>query len=349
MENENKNKPQNRQTPPPNMPPMPPQRPKGNPYMHSKYMRDEPLSEREKRKREEAKHHNMHRPPVPPPPQMRRTNLPPMPIIPPAMTKPHEDEKLDSSKGQIVSANVVNQLPPTPPMPKQRAVKMNKETTLASYETNKSLSLFRTIMIILFLFIVSTGLSFFRFKLPILPSFLEVEFSIVPEFICVVFFGPLIGAGLVIFKNLAHMAIYAIIYPSPSYVSELSNITTDLMFIILAFLIFRLAINNESAEFVARSKRIKAVAIGGAGASLLSALAIVPFDYYIIYPLFIKYFQSYGVNLDIMSYYLEKMPNLEHMWQGILIFNLPWEFGKLLSVTVIATVSYILATVNEEK
>lgn len=343
-----------RQTPPN----MPPQHAKGNPYFSNKYVRDVPLSERKEVTLTEINKRNdqrMRRQAPPPPP--RRDFRPPMPVIPPEMRQgqiPHQpihrDEQGKSQrKGNVVSAGAPPVMPRPEARPKQKkpAVRRDQETTLASYENNRDYAIFKAIMAILFLFIASTGLSFLRFKLPFLPSFLEVEFSIVPEFICVVFFGPLVGSAVVVLKNLAHMVIYTIIIGAPSYVSELSNVLTDLIFIFFAYVIFRLAIKNEVSEFVPRSKRINAVAIGGIGSSFLTAVLILPFDYFVIYPLFIKYFQHYGVQLDIMSYYLEKLPSLVHLWQGILIFNFPWEFGKLLAVTLIAVGSYSIATINE--
>lgn len=41
------------------------------------------------------------------------------------------------------------------------------------------------------------------------------------------------------------------------------------------------------------------------------------------------------------------MSSIETIWQGLLIFNLPLELVKLMAVTIVATIVYVLATARE--
>lgn len=198
------------------------------------------------------------------------------------------------------------------------------------------------------LLVLAVALEFLRIKLDFLPSFLEVDFSIVLEFIGLVFYGPIIGVAMVLLKNLAHMLIFFLLHGTLNYVSDLSNFLTDSCFIIVVFFIFRIVFGITHSQRLPRAIRIRSVFFSGLIGSAATSLIMIPVTRYLIFPLFVKFFAAHGVQLNIFAYYLEKMPSLKGMFQAMMIFNLPWEFCKLLGVTLFATLIYTLATLREK-
>lgn len=96
-----------------------------------------------------------------------------------------------------------------------------------------------------------------------------------------------------------------------------------------------------------RKKRIMGVAFSGIISSALTSISLLPIMNYLIYPLFVKYFESNGYKINFLDLYIEKAPNITNIWQGLLMFNLPWEFFNLIAVTLIATITYCIVTIHE--
>lgn len=257
------------------------------------------------------------------------TAIPAMPLVPPA---------IEHGKGKPVSVGVINNMDEI-------------KTASNTADITKTKPKFKlspiTVVVIIMIYLVSVCLSVLRFKIPFLPSFMEVDFSIVPEFIAVVFFGPIAGTGVVVMKNITHMVFFYLEHGEFNYASELSNFVTDILFIVCAYILFVMYMRHFRRDRRKRGRRIKGVLFSGTGASAVTAFALVPFQYYVIFPMFIDFFAKHGVRLNIMQYYLEKMNTLDALWKGMLIFNLPWEFGKLLIVTLLATAVYYIVTLNE--
>lgn len=255
--------------------------------------------------------------------------VPAMPLVPPV---------IEPSKGKAVS--VANATIPMEKVPNNALIneKRAKRITFTPL----------TFVIIIGLFILSACLSSLRFKVPFLPSFLEVDFSIVPEYIGVVFFGPIAGTSIVLLKNITHMIFFWLEHGDFNYVSELSNFVTDFTFIFFAYVLYVVITNNRKANMIGRIRRVMGVFGAGTGSAIITAFAMLPFHYFLIYPMFVKYFANHGIELNIFAYYTEKMNSLDALWKGMLIFNLPWEFGKLFLVTLLSTGCYYIATLNEE-
>lgn len=196
-------------------------------------------------------------------------------------------------------------------------------------------------------FTVAVGLEFLRFNLPFLPTFLAVDFSIFPEFISTVFFGPIVGVVTILLKNATHMLIYYFIYNDISYVGELSNLIDDTVFVFIAFAIFYAIAGKKPAKRQTRGLRIGGILASGAGSSLATALIMISVYNSLLIPMYVKYFEKREIALDVFAMYSEKLPSLENIWQGLLIFNLPWNFAKLLAVTIISAIIYTIATATE--
>lgn len=263
-------------------------------------------------------------------------SIPAMPTIPTQITR-------ERSKGKTTSIQSFND--------SNAAQKNNKwhihHETVEQKKEHKKDSLIRMIVFILILLFASILLELFKIRLPFIPTFLGVDFSIFPEFVSTVFFGPFVGIGTVVVKNLVHVLIFYLSHGHVSYVGELSNLITDVVFIFIAFVIYHNYAGKLKIRKSTRKRRRLGVLISGAGSSLATAVIKLPVMKLIIYPLFVKYFESKNQTIDFLAIYTEKLPSITSVWQGLLVFNLPLEFGKLLLVTIFASVTYFAVTSRE--
>lgn len=272
-------------------------------------------------------HHNG--PPMPPPPM---PPMPPMPPLHPAM--PPIPQEMRRKAG----------LPKSKPI---EHLRRGEQVQIVSEETARAGSIFKMLIFAFLLYAIAVGLEFLRFNLPFLPKFLAVDFSIFPEFVSTVFFGPIVGVVTIILKNATHMLVYYFIYNDISYVGELSNLIDDTVFVLLAFAIFYAVVGKQSVAKQTKGRRIGGLLFSGAGSALATALIMIPIYNSLLIPMYVKYFEKRDIVLDVFAMYAEKLSTLESIWQGLLVFNLPWNFGKLLAVTIISTIVYAIATAKE--
>lgn len=232
-----------------------------------------------------------------------------------------------------------------------KVVQYSKNTRHIHHEHDKSRkakSLVKRIAIISCLAVSAIVLAFIRLDFSVLPSFMKIDFSIFPEFVATVFFGPVVGIATAVIKNIAHMLLFYISHGNISYVGEISNLITDVMFIVIAFSIYYALAGKLPFVKQTRKKRISGVFVAGACSALATALAMIPIMKLVIYPLYVKYFEARGYQIDFLNYFTEKLPSITNIWQGLLVFNLPYEFGKLLCVTIFATITYMIVTKMEK-
>lgn len=332
------------------MPPPPNQQRKGSGKYSKYYKEQDPnLTKHHPDPRKPGHHgapvpppHHRSGAPMPPPqyrggapmPRPNRRPIPAMPLIP---NVEKEIEKVPK-KGELVKSNF--DLEDDSVKESEHYVEFEK-----TLDKNRVL---RVSLMSLFLLIVATALEFVRLTFSFLPSFLDVDISIFPEFIGLVFFGPVIGITIVVFKNLLHMLIFFVIHGNISYVGELSNLITDTVFILIAFLVFRAITSGLPATDVRRSRRRLGVFVAGTVSSIATSIILLPVMNYVIYPMFEVYFHNRDhQDFNVLSYYTEKLASITSIWQGLIIYNLTWEFSKLMVVTIFATSMYIIVTENE--
>lgn len=260
--------------------------------------------------------------------------IPAMPFLP----NINEEEIKVDKKGKNIS-NQVELAPQQFDQSNQFVKRSNEYNTLT-----RNLKIFSNAFILLLL---AVALEFMRISVPFLPSFLQIEFSIVPEFICLVFYGPIISVAVIVLKNVIHMLIFLLINGTLNYVSDLSRFLTDICFIMTTFIMFRFILGLAHTHRLPRNVRIKGVFLSGLIGAGVTSIIMLPVTRYLIFPMFETFFASRGVQLNIFAYYVEKMPSVKSMLQGMLIFNLPWDFCMLLGVTIFATIIYAIATRRE--
>ena len=163
---------------------------------------------------------------------------------------------------------------------------------------------------------VAVGLQYVEIAIPIMPSFIKLDFSDLPELIGAFAYGP-----LALLKNLIHMAV-----SQSGFVGELSNFLLGASFALVAGLIYK-------------HKKTKGEAlVAGIAASLVMAVISVPFNYFIIYPL---YYNVLGFpEAAVLQMYQVILPKTKSILQALLIFNLPFTFVKGLICAGITMLIY---------
>lgn len=163
---------------------------------------------------------------------------------------------------------------------------------------------------------VAVGLQYIEIAIPIMPSFIKLDFSDLPELIGAFAYGPLAGVLIALLKNLIHLAV-----SQSGFVGELSNFLLGAVFSLTAGLIYK-------------HKKTKGKAVlAGVIASLVMAVVCVPLNYFVIYPL---YYNVLGFpEVAVLQMYQLILPKTKSILQALLIFNLPFTFVKgLISVLV---------------
>lgn len=109
---------------------------------------------------------------------------------------------------------------------------------------------------------VAVGLQYIEIAIPIMPSFIKLDFSDLPELIGAFAYGPLAGVLIALLKNLIHLAV-----SQSGFVGELSNFLLGAVFSLTAGLIYK-------------HKKTKGKAmLAGVIASLVMAIVCVPLNY----------------------------------------------------------------------
>ena len=116
---------------------------------------------------------------------------------------------------------------------------------------------------------VATVLMFFSFNVPLMPSFIKLDFSELPALIAAFGFGPLSGATVCLVKNLVNL-----LFTTTGGVGELSNFVLGASFVVPAGLVYKL-----------HRTRIGAL-IGSVIGALAMAVIGVFSNYYVVYPVY---------------------------------------------------------------
>ncbi len=168
---------------------------------------------------------------------------------------------------------------------------------------------------------VAVVLQYIEVAIPIMPSFVKLDFSDLPELIGAFAYGPLAGVLITLLKNLIHMAV-----SQSGFVGELSNFLLGATFSLVAGCIYKMK----------KSKNIALIA--GLLASVAMALISYPLNSLLIYPL---YYNVIGFPEEaVLAMYQVILPTVKSVPQALLIFNVPFTLVKGLLNVVITMLIY---------
>ncbi len=155
---------------------------------------------------------------------------------------------------------------------------------------------------------VAAALQYLEFSVPLVPSFLKLDFSDIPELIGAFVLGPVAGVLICLVKNLLHCAV------SLSFgIGELSNFLLGAVFAFTAGLIYK-------------HKKTKTGALIAclAGTLAMTGISVVT-NYFIVYPVYAKMF---GGMDNILNLYKAILPSTDSLLKALVIFNVPFTFVK---------------------
>lgn len=164
-------------------------------------------------------------------------------------------------------------------------------------------------------------LQYIEISIPIMPSFIKLDFSDLPELIGAFAYGPIAGVAIALLKNLIHMAV-----SQSGFTGELSNFILGAAFAATAGLIYS-----------KKRSRAGALLAGAAGAAVM-AIVSLPSNYFIIYPL---YYSVLGFPEEaVLGMYQALLPSIKSILQALLIFNVPFTLAKGLICVGVSMLIY---------
>lgn len=166
---------------------------------------------------------------------------------------------------------------------------------------------------------VASVLMFLEFSIPLVPSFIKLEFSDLPALLASFALGPVSGVVVCLVKNLIHLFV-----TYTAGVGELCNFLIGCLLVLPAGWIYKVHRNRKSA--------LLGSAIGAVSMAVLS----VPVNYYIAYPAY-TLLMSMEV---ILGMYQKLNPHVENLWQALFWFNMPFTFCKALVIVGVTFLIY---------
>lgn len=168
---------------------------------------------------------------------------------------------------------------------------------------------------------VAAVLMFLEFPVPMLiPSFVKFDFSELPALIAAFVVSPLSGVAVCLVKNLVNLP-----FSSSGGIGELCN------FLIGAAMVL-------PAGFIYKYKKTRKGAVLACAAGCVAmALASLPVNYFISYPVYFNIFAPENVILDA---YRKINPAVSNLWDALIWFNAPFTFIKGAAVSVITFLIY---------
>lgn len=156
---------------------------------------------------------------------------------------------------------------------------------------------------------VATVLMFLSFSLPIVPSFIKLDFSELPALIAAFSMGPVSGVVVCFIKNLVNLTM-----STTGGAGELCNFLMGVTFVVPAGLLYKF-----------RKDRWGALWGSLLGAVIMAAMSF-PINYFISYPFYVR---SGMMSMEaIMDAYQLILPSVQTLPQALLIFNIPFTLVK---------------------
>ena len=178
-----------------------------------------------------------------------------------------------------------------------------------------------TVTTVALLTAVAAVLQYIEVPIPIMPSFIKLDFSDLPELIGAFVCGPVYGVVIAFLKNLIH-----ILAGSSGAVGELSNFVLGASFAFSAGMIYKKRPNLTGAV------------LAGIFASLIMGAVSLPLNYFVIYPL---YYSVMGFPQEaILEMYRLILPSVKSIAQALLIFNVPFTVVKGLICAAVTAAVY---------
>ncbi len=179
----------------------------------------------------------------------------------------------------------------------------------------------RKIAVIAMLSALAAVIQLLEIPIPMLiPSFVKLDFSELPALIASFVVSPWAGIPVCLVKNLIKLTT-----TSSAGVGELANFLIGIFMVVPAGFIYH------------RKKTKKTALFACLAGCVISAAVSVFVNYYISYPVFYMFMAPEEA---VLSAYQAILPDVDNIFQALLIFNMPFTFVKMLLDSVITFVVY---------
>ncbi len=157
-------------------------------------------------------------------------------------------------------------------------------------------------------------------SVPLMPSFIKLDFSELPALITSFAFGPLFGVLVCLIKNLIHLFI-----SQTAGIGELSNFLLGASFAFVAGFVYK------------KNKTRNGALMASVTGSLIMGLFSILVNYFLVYPLYEKLLMPCEV---ILGLYKAILPNINSIFTALLVFNAPFTLVKGLIDAAICFLIY---------
>lgn len=192
---------------------------------------------------------------------------------------------------------------------------MKKRVRCASRGVGQTRKLVMTAM----LAAVATVLMFFSVPVPLMPSFIKLDFSELPALIAAFTLGPVSGAAVCLIKNLVNA-----LNTTTGGIGELCNFMLGVAFVVPAGIVYQ------------RIRTFRGAMFGSVIGCITMALFSVPLNYYLVYPVYANFMPMNA----ILAAYQVINPRVETLLQALVLFNMPFTFVKGLCSVIITFLIY---------
>lgn len=176
---------------------------------------------------------------------------------------------------------------------------------------SKTVTRTRRLTVTAMLSAVAFLLMFLEFSLPMLiPSFVKLDVSDLPALLGSFALGPVYGVVIEVLKNLLHILLKG---TTSAGIGELFNASMGSVFVLVAGLVYW------------KDHTRRGALIGSIGGAAVMALASLPMNYFLVYPFYATLF---GGMEAIIGAYQAILPNVDGLFQCLLIFNVPFTLVK---------------------
>ncbi len=181
----------------------------------------------------------------------------------------------------------------------------------------------RKMVIIGMMTAIGTVVYYLDFGVPLMPSFIKLDFSNVISLLTGFALGPIEGVVVCLLKNLIHVLIKG--FGTTMGIGDIFDFVTSATFVLVAALIYK------------KHRTKKGAIVATLSGMLAFTIISLPLNYFIVYPI---YFKAYGGEAAILGAYKEIMPSVKNIFSALCIFNLPFTFIKGLLCSIITLVAY---------
>ncbi|MGN1433152.1 MAG: ECF transporter S component [Ruminococcus sp.] len=169
---------------------------------------------------------------------------------------------------------------------------------------------------------IAVVLQYIEVSVPLVPSFLKLDFSDIPELIGAFVISPMYGVIICFLKNLIHLPM-----TSSVAVGELSNFILGAVFVFVAGMIYK------------RNKTKKNALIASLTGAIAMAVLSVVTNYFVVYPVYAQLWAGGDMQV-ILNMYKAILPASDTLLKSLIIFNLPFTFVKGIIVAIVTMIIY---------